>query len=54
MDSESATTEATAIERAIGAALASGYRTVDLVRVPGRDPVGSKAMAAAIIERIAA
>ena len=46
--------EATAIERAIGAALASGYRTVDLVPVPGRDPVGSKAMAAAIIERIAA
>ena len=46
--------EARAIERAIGAALTSGYRTVDLVPVPGRAPVGSKAMTAAIIERIAA
>ena len=44
--------EAAAIEQGIGAALSSGYRTVDLAPVAGRDPVGSKAMAAAIIERI--
>ena len=46
--------EARAIECAIGAALTSGYRTVDLLPVPGRAPVDSKAMTAAIIERIAA
>ena len=45
--------EATAVEQAIGGVLSSGYRTVDLVPVPGRAPVGSQAMASAIIERIA-
>ena len=46
--------EATVVEQAIGGALTAGYRTVDLMPIPGKSPVGLKSMAAAIIERIRA
>ncbi|MDP6582873.1 MAG: isocitrate/isopropylmalate family dehydrogenase, partial [Vicinamibacterales bacterium] len=45
--------EASAVETAIAAALDAGCRTVDLVPVAGQPPIGSKAMAEAIIEQIA-
>jgi len=43
--------EATAVEQAIGDTLAAGYRTVDLVPMDNKPPVGSKAMTTAIIEQ---
>ena len=43
--------EATAVEQAIGDTLAAGFRTVDLVPMDNKPPVGSKAMTTAIIEQ---
>ena len=46
--------EAAAVERAIGATLSAGHRTMDLAPVAGRAPLGCAAMAMVITDRVAA